>query len=399
MATAIVLAGAGARGAYEAGILSRVLPALLADEDELVLTGTSAGAINTALVSATAHLHVEDTVECLREVWCTLEESNVFDVNLASALPYVFEVLTAGESRPRTYGLLDTTPLSKTVDQSDHVDWSNVRRNVGATYVKAAAVVATEVATGQSVVFLQGLAEVPKNNWARGIDYRKADLGGAHVRASAAIPIAFPSVFIEREGWFADGGIRLNTPIAPAIDMLEKLGTPVKRIVIIATHPDPSAPPSSVAKPILDRPDIIDECASILHSLFVDRVAEDVHALRRHNHAIAATRSISGPALRGHSPGDGVQVVEHAYFGPPAAGLFAQAAADVFAAKYSRWSLKDFSLISRALGGKGASRDELLSFLFFDPDFLTRIFEMGRAHAEAAMVSGIPWAMTHPPDK
>src|SRR4051812_19739108 len=50
--TAIVVAGAGARGAYEAGILSELVPHLrsrpvrIGEDDRIVVIGTSAGAIN-----------------------------------------------------------------------------------------------------------------------------------------------------------------------------------------------------------------------------------------------------------------------------------------------------------------------------------------------------------------
>jgi NTE family protein len=56
MATAIVTAGAGARGGYEAGVLSVALPTLLEEgEKNIVLVGTSAGALNTAIVAGAAH--------------------------------------------------------------------------------------------------------------------------------------------------------------------------------------------------------------------------------------------------------------------------------------------------------------------------------------------------------
>lgn len=54
---AVVAAGAGARGAYEAGALSVILPAL----EELgqrprIFAGTSAGSINATLFASLAHL-------------------------------------------------------------------------------------------------------------------------------------------------------------------------------------------------------------------------------------------------------------------------------------------------------------------------------------------------------
>jgi NTE family protein len=390
MTTAIVLAGAGARGAYEAGVLSVLLPLLREQEQEVLLIGTSAGAINTAVLAGTAHLPVREAVEILRAVWCTLSEEDVFDVKYTAGFSYLLEFVTAGASKPRTYGLLDTSPLERTIDHSEFVDWGQLRRNVGDTWVKGAAVVATRIATGTSVVFVQGLRNLPRDNRARGIEYRHADLTGAHIRASAAIPVAFPAVEIDGEGWFADGGTRLNTPIAPATDFLKSLGSAVKRVLIVATHPDPSQPPRSAMPPIPDRPDVIDQAASILHSVFIDRVAEDVRSLRRVNHALEIAGG--GPPS---SAGD-QQPIWHAYFGPPISGLIAQSARDTFAAKYRTWSLKDFSVISRALGGRGTSRNELLSFLFFDPTFLSAVFQLGQEHARAQTKNGISWTLGDP---
>src|SRR5674536_401032 len=53
----LVLAGGGARGAYEVGALSVLLPALeAAGQRPSVLVGTSVGAINIAYFAANAHL-------------------------------------------------------------------------------------------------------------------------------------------------------------------------------------------------------------------------------------------------------------------------------------------------------------------------------------------------------
>src|SRR4051794_27040426 len=58
---ALVLAGGGARGAYEAGALSVLLPALEArGERPVIVVGTSVGALNATFVAATAHLPAAD---------------------------------------------------------------------------------------------------------------------------------------------------------------------------------------------------------------------------------------------------------------------------------------------------------------------------------------------------
>ncbi len=53
----LVLSGGGARGAYEIGVLSVLAPILEArNERAQIIVGTSAGAINAALLAAGAHL-------------------------------------------------------------------------------------------------------------------------------------------------------------------------------------------------------------------------------------------------------------------------------------------------------------------------------------------------------
>ena len=50
---ALVLAGGGARGAYEAGVLSVLLPALPEAERPNIIVGASVGAVNGAYLAAT----------------------------------------------------------------------------------------------------------------------------------------------------------------------------------------------------------------------------------------------------------------------------------------------------------------------------------------------------------
>ena len=57
----LVLAGGGARGAYEAGALSVLAPALEErGERPTVFVGTSVGAINAAYLAGSRHLSAEE---------------------------------------------------------------------------------------------------------------------------------------------------------------------------------------------------------------------------------------------------------------------------------------------------------------------------------------------------
>jgi NTE family protein len=49
----------------------------------------------------------------------------------------------------------------------------------------------------------------------------------------------------------------------------------------------------------------------------------------------------------------------------------------------------DYAVISRILGGRVRSRGELLSFLLFDPAFVSELIEMGRRDASR-------WLRRHP---
>src|ERR1700754_3977830 len=65
---ALVLAGGGARGAYEAGVLSVLLPALPENQRPNLIVGSSVGAVNGAYVAAT--LPDGDTdLSTGREIW------------------------------------------------------------------------------------------------------------------------------------------------------------------------------------------------------------------------------------------------------------------------------------------------------------------------------------------
>src|SRR3989475_10875036 len=115
----------------------------------------------------------------------------------------------------RLTGLLDTLPLERLVRAS--IPWQDLRRHVDAGEVAAVAVTATEISSGKSVVWVDNREGVVRR-WARDpfVVARPAKLAPAHALASAAIPFLFPAPRIDGS-YFCDGGLRLNTPLAPAL--------------------------------------------------------------------------------------------------------------------------------------------------------------------------------------
>ena len=247
---AVVVAGGGARGAYEAGALSVLLPALEADGSRPQLcVGTSAGAVNAVLLAATAHLPAQQSAAALLEVWRGIGVPDVFRPLLrtgpVSLGRWAGQLL--GVPGVRLHGLVDTAPLAATAQRV--VDWPQLRRNLDGGAV-ALAVVATSGATGRTTVFVdrRGPDPLPPPDDARPIDYVAARVEAQHVLASAAIPVLFPPVGVvgadHRRRWYVDGGVRLNTPLKPAL----ALGADA--VVVVATHPatcpsDPAPPPET----------------------------------------------------------------------------------------------------------------------------------------------------------
>ncbi len=78
--TAVVVAGAGARGAYEAAVMAKVLPRVLPDLSSTLFLGTSSGAINAALWTAHARAgrSVQEVGDVVVGVWRNIIQDRVF---------------------------------------------------------------------------------------------------------------------------------------------------------------------------------------------------------------------------------------------------------------------------------------------------------------------------------
>jgi NTE family protein len=387
---AVVVAGAGARGGYEAGALSVLLPRLAAaGATPELFVGTSAGAINATLYAAVAHLPAAGQAEPVLDVWRNIHVDDVFRSPLVTGLGTAGRWAAQLMRVPgmRLTGLLDTEPLHRLARTA--VDWPQLRTNLDAGRA-ALAVVATSGDDNRTVVFVDrsGDQPLPPSDDARPIDYRAAHIGPDHVLASSAIPVAFPPVRVpdldgSRERWYLDGGVRLNTPLKPAL----ALGADA--VVVVATHPafDPGhhTPHAFSDQP----PDVDDTLVRLMDATLVDRMVEDVNTLAKVNLLVAAADAAGGSAAK-HS------VVPFLLVGPRDRGTVGRLAAEVFdrtpdaAGRIRRIaSGLDVRVLGRLLQGDGPRRGDLLSYLYFDPEFMEASIDLGRRDA-GRLFRGVP---------
>jgi NTE family protein len=384
----IAIAGAGARGAYEIGVLSVLLPWLRAHgETPRVVVGTSAGAINAVLVAALASApDPEAAAELAVASWRSIGRADVFR-SIAVSSPGLFTRYAAtvlGLARPpfdsslAVTALLDPGPLLGTL--RDLGPWRHLHAAVGAGVVRSVAVVTTSAGGAATSVFVESADDVPlpPDDAGSGLTYRRARLAPEHVMASAAIPLAFPPVRLPDDGplgdWHFDGGVRLNAPVKPALD----LGA--DHLLVVATHPlpDVGAPASGAARP----PDVVDVATSVLRSVLVDRMAQDVRNLDRVNRLVEAGGT-----------GIGYRCVPYLFVAPQRPDALGILAEQVLRDKYGGIPFPgsyDYTVLTRLLGGPGASHGELMSFLLFDPDYIELLVEAGQRDAAAAVHAALP---------
>jgi len=224
---AIVLAGGGARGAYEAGVLRFLLeelPRRMGHPPKFdIVCGTSVGAIHACFLGATAEQGTGRGMRLL-QLWEHLKVDEVFRFSSSSiislprkilGLRRVAQRLREGQRPDRLYGILDTEPLERLV--LDSIPWRGIRRNLKAGLIEAVCVATTQVATGRAVVFVeQAHRNLPQWGGQDNIRMQPIRLSPMHALASAAIPMLFPAVRLGAR-YYADGGLRLNTPLAPAL--------------------------------------------------------------------------------------------------------------------------------------------------------------------------------------
>ena len=295
---ALVLDAGGARSAYQVGALAVLLPAIAARGPRpSLLVGTSAGALLTGALTATAHLEPDEQATRLLDVLLGATKKNVMQPLWRQA-PMVlarYASETLGASGFRLRGLMGTGPLARTLERS--IDWDRLHRNVEDGLVEVSAVTATSVRTGWVTMFAEATSsygDLPDPPREHHRCYAETRLGVEHLMASSAIPVLFPSIKVTEPesaaGWYVDGATRRRVPLAPALE----LGA--DRVVIVGTgslrpaDPDPEQDQAAV--------DLGDGGATLLGAVMDDPLRHDLRMLTSVN-ALAGNDEVA-PHLNRH---------------------------------------------------------------------------------------------------
>lgn len=353
---ALVLPGGGARSAYQVGVLQaiagwcppgRPLPFS-------ILCGTSAGAINAAVLAAHGG-NVQRAATDLARVWGGFHVEQVFRAGaldmLRSGLHLLLALVSGGWLLPLPRALLDNTPLRELLAAS--VDFAALRHALETGNPDSIAITATSFTRGDSVTFVATSRSFTP--WDRaGRRGMAVQLGVDHLMASSAIPLLFPAVAMD-DGHYGDGAMRQSTPLAPAIH----LGA--DRILVIGVRQLDRGP--AVAGPA---PNMAEQFGFMLDSLFMEGLQADLGRLARINALLA--RLPPGPAPLG------LRQVETMLVLP-------QRDPSGIALAHRMAMPGTLRALLRILGATGVRGGRLLSYLMFESPYTQEMIRLGERDA------------------
>ena len=274
---ALILPGAGARGAYQVGVLKGIATMLPehAPNPFAVISGTSAGAIN-AVVLASRAARFDLAVAEMEHVWSNFKAAQVYRTDnwtmLKTSLHWFTAILLGGLGKRNPVSLLDSSPLCELL--TENIKFSNIERAIDRGQLEALAITVSAYSSARSVTFFQGLADLKPWAKVRRIG-RPAKITMEHILASAAVPFVFSPVQIGDE-FYGDGAMRHRAPLSSAIH----LGA--ERMLVIGVrdeHPDPEPQEGTPA----EMPSFALLAGYMLDSLFMDGLYADLEQSTRIN--------------------------------------------------------------------------------------------------------------------
>jgi NTE family protein len=238
---ALVLQGGGALGAYEYGVVTKLIEM---GWEPVAVSGVSIGAVNAAAIAGARD---GDIAASLKAVWdqITMKTFPFLPANMQGNFsllgnPNFWQSRTDYLQMGSWTSFCDTKPMYRTLEQ--HLDFDRINRVVedGMPAVRLA-VTATSLETGGPMTFSNYLhshgtgADV--GQCMEKLNAVKQTIRPEHIMASGALPPGFPPVVIDDCAYW-DGGLFSNTPIDALLNILteEEYDTlPIFTIDLFAT--------------------------------------------------------------------------------------------------------------------------------------------------------------------
>ncbi len=348
----LYLAGGGARGAYQAGVLKAIHHILQTKKLPVeMISGVSVGCINAAILAENAH-DFSIGVEKLENIWGEIGCQQIFNASNYELSKSMLRNLSHLMRKQRQPGfLLDTGPLRQFIDEN--IDFELIKTNILTKHLEVMEVVSHCYETQQTISFYtHHEAHVEDWHYPRHSSQR-VNLSKEHIIASSALPLFFPTAKLE--GFhYGDGSIGLVSPLRGAIRFQ------MERILILGTRQLPA-----FTHPVLPQNSEIGLAhvlGSMLNGLFLDNLDRDIEMVNRMND-IADLISLW---KKRRSPWR------------PITTLHLRPSIDV--AKIAQAQYKTMPALLRfllnLLGAKEHSGD-LLSFLLFEKEFTRELMKLG----------------------
>lgn len=210
--TALILSGGGAKGAFEAGVATRLIERGVPIR---LVAGSSAGALNATMI-------VDGRIERLEALWRTITREQIYQLRA----PVLFSGLLPGWLTllvlDRAGSLFDPQPLRDLITAS--VDLARIRASPIRLLVTT-----SDLAAREKRLFDNQTVSVEA------------------LMAAAAVPGAFPPVMVAGS-LLADGGLAGRAPVLEALEA----GVPVRRALVVMSYAadERGAPPTTMRRTI-----------------------------------------------------------------------------------------------------------------------------------------------------